>query len=102
MRTAFGNGAGTVFDAGQGQQLIRQVRQAVGALGGRFQGAAPGGRFFGTQAQFQPGLERRQGGAQLVGSVGNKLRLALELPAQTFGEMVERAHQWAELILNFH
>ena len=33
----------------------------------------------GPQAQFEPGLEHRQGGAQLMGGVGNKLRLALKL-----------------------
>ncbi|MNI43137.1 hypothetical protein D3C73_974580 [compost metagenome] len=53
--------------------------QAIGALGGSFQRAAPGLRLARAQAQFQPRLECRQGRAQFVGGIGDELRLFFEL-----------------------
>ena len=37
-----------------------------------------------------------------MGRVGNKLCLALELPAQAFGEVVQRPHQRPEFVLHFN
>ncbi|MNT67869.1 hypothetical protein D3C72_2060430 [compost metagenome] len=55
--------------------------QAIGALRGSFQGAAPRVGLSRTHAQFQSSLERCQRCAQLMGGIGNELRLALELLA---------------------
>jgi hypothetical protein len=88
------------LDAGQRQQLIGQVGQPVGALGRRLQAGVPVGRLRRAQAQLQPRLERCQRGAQLVGGIGDELRLALELPAQALGEVVQRLHQGAQFVLH--
>ena len=55
-----------------------------------------------AQAQLDARLERRQRRAQLVGGVGDELCLALELLAQALGEVVERGHQRAQLILHLN
>ena len=45
LRAALGNRPGAIFDPRQGEQLIGQMGQAIGALGGGFQRTAPGLRF---------------------------------------------------------
>ena len=37
-----------------------------------------------------------------MGGIGDELRLPLELLAQTLGKVIERAHQWPQLVLHFH
>ena len=93
---------GAVLDPGQGQQLVGQVGQLVGALHRFLQRGPPDLRLFGPQAQFDARLECRQGRAQLMGGIGDELRLPLELNAQAFGEMVERLHQRPQLALHLH
>ena len=99
LGAALGNGAGGTLDTRQRQQLVGQVSEAVGTLRRLLQGAVPQRWFALAQTQFDARLERRQRRAQLVGGVGDELRLAFELLAQTLGEVVERGHQRAQLVL---
>lgn len=74
--------------------------QAVGVLRRGLQGRTPGFRLLLAQAQFQARLERRQRRAQLVGGIGDELRLPLEQAAQALGEVVQRLHQRPQFMLD--
>ncbi|MNH13867.1 hypothetical protein D3C79_734490 [compost metagenome] len=76
------------------------MSQAVSALGRRLQCVTPNLWLIRTQAQLNPGLERCQRRAQLMGGLSNELGLTLELAAQAFGEMVQGTHQRAQFTLH--
>ncbi|CAM3925035.1 hypothetical protein PSRE111525_18905 [Pseudomonas reidholzensis] len=100
LRPTLGNRPRTVLHPRQRQQLVGQVGQPVGPLCSRLQGLPPLLRLMRAQPQLDPRLQRRQRRAQFMGGIGNELRLALELPAQPLGKMIERPHQRPQLALH--
>ncbi len=93
LGTALGDGLGPALDPCQRQQLVGQTRQAVGAGAGLFQGGVPGVGFPLAQAKLDPGLDRRQRGAQFMGGVGDEIGLALEQSAQAQGKAFQGMYQ---------